>query len=317
MKHLQNILTLTVVINFGLLLGCGTTGVSSDDTDGSDGTDGTTGVTGADGTDGTSGADGTDGPTPEACDDTSKDDFLAVFGYKSLLPPGIPAKDGEFDVWMMHPKQKYQPSRLTKFSKDIEGKTCEYGCLVDDSLSYIAVNGQPPDENGFDFQMGIFNDCLSVSLNKGLILKDNAHFEFSQNYIYYSKRKDCAGASCQYAIWRMNVTKPAENDLLIPLFPPDDDPDWIGGHSTYKGNFKVSPDGNSIVLLSPTIRSQRIYLWTKGTLHEVNYLCENFQNDQCIGTGSEYSDRDPIAISPDSKWVVSFSVTDNALRIFR
>jgi hypothetical protein len=65
--------------------------------------------------------------------------------------------------------------------------------------------------------------------------------------------------------------------------------------------------------LSPTIRSQRVYLWTQGKLHEVDYLCPNFQNENCIGTGSEYSDNDPVAISPDSKTVILFSVTDGKL----
>jgi hypothetical protein len=252
-----------------------------------------------------------DVPPVEVCDDTSDENFLVVFGYQYLIPG-----KNDFDLYLTRPIQKYEPIKLTEFTKEEEGVTCEYGCEVDDTLSYIAVTTGPPHQKGFDFKTGLFNDCLQVSLNKFDVLKDNADFKFAQHYIYFSKLKNCNGPSCQYGIWRFDLNT-FKADLLVPFFPPAEDPDWVGGHSTYKGRFHVSPDGESLVMLSPTIRSQRVYLWTQGKLHEVDYLCPNFQNENCIGTGSEYSDNDPVAISPDSKTVVLFSVTDGKLMLRR
>ena len=263
----------------------------------------------------TSGADATDTPPPPpTCEDESDESFVILFGYKGVIP-GV--NIDEFDLNFMLPQQKFKPVNITNFSLKEEGTTCAYGCLVDDSLKYIAVNQQPPDQDGFDFKMGLFNNCLEAKILKGLTLENKAHFAFATHYIYFSEKGNCSNASCQYKISRLDLQDPTKTDVLIPFFPPADDPDWIGGHAIYKGRFTVSPDGESIVLLSPTIRSQKIYLWSKGTLHDVDYLCENFQNDQCIGTGSQYSDSDPVAISPDSSNVVMFTVNDRSLQLHR
>ena len=249
-------------------------------------------------------------PPPPVCEDQSDEDFLILFGYRNRLPG-----TNEYDVQMIRPIQKYEPLQLTDFSLKDEGKTCEFGCLVDESMDWIAVNGSPPDQDGFDFQMGKFDDCLNVKLVKFDSLVDKAHFTFAKDYIYYSQKTNCNGPACQYEIWRLNLVT-FEQDLLVPFFPPAEDPDWVNGDTIYKGRFTVSPDGESLVLLSPTIRSQRVYLWNK-TLHEVDYLCDNFQNETCIGAGSQYSDNDPLAISPDSQSVVLFTITDRALRVRR
>lgn len=284
----------------------------SDGTSAAEGSDGADGNDGATGVDGTEGSDGVDG-TSSSCSPTEPTDFLVLFGYRNRLP-GM----NEFDVNMMYPVQRYEPVKLTEFSLKETGKTCEYGCAVDDTIEWIAVNGAAPDVDGFDFQMGRFNSCLEVSLVKGAELADKAHFAFAKNFIYYSEKNDgCTGPSCQYSVWRLDLTNPADKKQIIAAFPPQDDPDWVNGSTTFKGRFRVSPDGESVILLSPTIRSQRVYIWTKGTLHEVDYLCENFQNGNCIGAGSEYSDRDPIAISPDSSTVVLFTLAERALRVRR
>lgn len=301
--------TLIVVSVVGLM----TSGCSSDD--GESGDAGTAGDTAGDTTagGGDDAGDVTGSTTGEICDDQSDEDFVIAFGYRFRLPT-----ESKFDIQLMRPVAKSTLLGLTEFSLKEEGKTCEFGCDFDDKLEWIAVNGAPPDADGFDFQMGKFNDCLEVSLVKGAVLEDKAHFAFAKNFIYYSEKVSCNGPSCQYEIWRQDLDKLNEPPkLLVPFFPPADDDDWKGGHSIFKGRFKVSPDGESMVILSPTIRSQRVYLWTAGALHEVDYLCDNFQNDQCIGAGSQYSDIDPVAISPDSKTVVLYTITDRKLSVRR
>ena len=243
---------------------------------------------------------------------TADQPFLVLFGYQDLLPPGAS------DIYMMRPVQKFSPIKLTDFSLKGEGKTCQWGCTVEDTLQWIAVNGDPADANGFDFQMGKFNSCLEVALIKGGVLENKADFAFAGNFIYYSEQKNCQGASCQYRIARRDITKLDEGEkVLVPSFPPDEDPDWKNGDSTYKGRFRLSPDGSSVVILGPTIRSQRVYLWTQGTLHQLDYLCDGFQNGNCVGTGSTYSDDLPVAISQDSKEVVMFARNDRAFRVYR
>ncbi|MFT5431635.1 MAG: hypothetical protein ACI9OJ_002332, partial [Myxococcota bacterium] len=185
-------------------------------------------------------------------------------------------------------------------------------------IDWIAVNSSEVSALGFDFSLGRFNACLEVALVKGVTLQDKPHFVFAKNFIYYSERIDgCNGQVCQYAIKRLNLdtpTVPAE--IIVPAFPPQEDPDWVDSSTVYRGRFRVSPDGQSVVILSPTIRSQRVYIWN-GTLHQVEFLCENMQNNTCIGTGSQFSDNDPVAISPDGKSVVLFSIDNQALRVRR
>ncbi len=299
------LIRLTMMLMLALALtACGDEGGTGDDGDTTDTGDATTGDdTGED-----------TGPPPPVCEDASDEDFLAIFGYRWRVQ-GIDPPEGasKFDLQMIRPVQKYEPINLTGFLPEADGLNCDFGCLIDESLSFIGINAEPPDQNGdFDFKIGLFNDCLDVKL-KGLTFQDKAHFAFAGHYVYYSERKSCNGPSCQYEIWRVNLDNPSETDLLVPFFPPSEDADWKNGDTTFKGRFHVSPDGESLVMLSPTIRSLRIYLWTKGTLHEVDYLCNNFQNDTCIGAGSSYSDNDAVAISPDSKHVVVFTTDNRAL----
>ena len=251
-------------------------------------------------------------PVAPECDSTSAEDFLVLFGYRGAI------NKQELDIRMILPEQTTDEVKLTDFSLKEEGKTCQKGCEVDAALRWIAVADAQNSDGSRDFQIGKFNDCLEVALVKGGELEGISHLQFQGDYAYYSQQiAGCTGASCQYSITRMNLNAPSEKTLLINAFPPADDPDWVNGDSTFKGYFHVSPDGESLVILSPTIRSQRVYIWKKGAIAEVDYLCDNFQNDTCIGTGSQYSDRDPVAISPDSSEVVVFAVNKRALRAIR
>jgi hypothetical protein len=251
-------------------------------------------------------------PAPPVCDANSEENFLILFGYRGAIDKQ------DLDIRMIEPQQTTDEKKLTDFSLKEEGKTCQKGCEVDAALRWIAVADVQNPDGGRDFQIGKFNDCLEVALVKGGELEGVRHLEFQGDYAYYSQQvPGCTGASCQYSVTRMNLNAPAERTTLINAFPPADDPDWVNGDSTYKGYFHVSPDGESLVILSPTIRSQRVYIWKKGAIAEVDYLCDNFQNETCIGTGSQYSDRDPVAISPDSSEVIIFAVNKRALRAIR
>ncbi len=252
------------------------------------------------------------------CTKTPNEDFFVVFGYMGRIQ-GLPPNGNidENDLHVMPPTAKFKHIALTDLQLAEEGVTCKYSCLVNDDLTRIAVATAPPGKGGYEFKYGLFNDCKEAKLNKGVKLSNVADLEFATHYLYYSTEKSCSGASCQYEIWRIDTDDPTKKELLVPFFPPPEDEDWINGDTIYNGQFTTSPDGETLVLLSPTIRSQRVYLWTKGTLHQVDYICETYQNDHCIGTGSQYRDSDPVGISPDSKTVVMFAKNDRSLLLKR
>jgi hypothetical protein len=295
-------------------MGCGTDEAAVADTGSADGTvDGSDAADGSDGSDAPDGSDGSDGSI--TCDDTGADDeYAIVFGQRYRLPG-----QDDFDLYMMRPQQAYPVKKLTELSLKDDGATCKLGCEVDDLLRFIAVTiEQTPGTGGYTIQLGRFNSCLEAKVEKGTKYEGIAHLEFAGDFLYYSQQlPGCTGASCQFSITRVDLNNTADKKLIVPAFPPDDDDDWKRGDTIYGGFFRVSPDGESIVLLSPTIRSQRVYFWTKGALSEVDYLCEAPQGGSCIGAGSLYDDEDPVAISPDSKTVVLFSVSTAAMRIHK
>ena len=148
---------------------------------------------------------------------------------------------------------------------------------------------------------------------KGAILKNTSHFTFGGGKMFYSKQADCIGPSCFYDIHRVDLETNVNDASKILTFPPNQDL----ADSIYKGYFEVSPDGEMLSLLNPTIRSQSYWVWESGTLHQLKLLCMNRQNGNCIGTGSHYTDRDPTALSPDKTMMGTFTVAESNQRIWR
>lgn len=216
--------------------------------------------------------------------------------------------------------------------------SCSKGCFVDRNLKWIAVavpvptaaqldptkpeydpafdclskTGELPDASkGFSLLLGKFDPSLHVSIIKGAIFKNISDFHFAGGKMFYSKLASCAGPSCTYNIFMRDLEKDVNKENLLFSFPPDaeslDD-------SIYKGHFTVSADGEVIAILNPTIRSQSYWVWRNGAIQRLNLLCTNRQSGQCIGTGSEYSDKDPLAMSPDNTLLQTFTVAEGKLR---
>ena len=281
----------------------------------------------------------------EFCDDENQcspagllpeDDFRVLFGYQGRIP-GF--NNEEHDLQLINPDRSNPlapgtpgPQPLTGFSlgestdgcqlilaEDEEGNateygpcSCNFGCVVDRSLQWIAVSIKRPTASGFTFQIGRFDAQLHVAMVKGVFMKNVVDFKFAGNYLYYSKQYLCDGAHCQYTIYRRQL-EPVGMEEELFIFPPEDDKDWPQ-HTNYKGHFKVSADGNVVVILGTTIRSVRIYMWKAGNLHQLDYVCNHKVNEECIGAGSEYTDTDPVAISPDNSKIVAFTVAERDLR---
>ncbi len=262
-------------------------------------------------------------PDEKTPDSPFPEDFIVSFIYKGMVPN---VNTDESDLYIvdsagenpMAPGVK-APLALTTFAIDPEACelvlvkkadgtplttapcSCNLGCTIDDTLTWIAVTVEKPSANGFAFQIGKFNADLQVQMVKGAIFQNIVDLAFTGGYLYFSQVKYCHETGCQYLVYRydlQNIPEPKSQFLL----PPNDDEDLVDGQSTTDGHFVASADGETIAFLSPTIRSARLYVWRKGKLKELDYVCPGgMQGDHCTGSGSNFSDVDPLALSHDGK----------------
>ena len=248
-------------------------------------------------------------PTP-----SEPEDYRVVYGYQGRITG---ENTEQFDLWVVAPDGS-SPVNLTQASLSALGHTCEFGCVVDQALGWIAVSVAPADQGQFTFRVGQISPDLTVHLHKSGSIEDVIDLKFAGHHLFYSQRVGCKdeGKNCQYAIHELNLDDLSTETLGV--FPPDTDPDYAGGKSTYQGHFHVSPDAESVIVLSPTIASVRVYLIKGGLLSELDFICQDLSSGNCSGTGSWYTDRDPMAISHDSRHVLFFTKAekDAVLRLY-
>ena len=256
-----------------------------------------------------------DGSSSTTCPaPAEKDDWRIVFTYAGR----IPQNENEIELWLMSPlggdKQKItELAGLDQFEPPL---SCKYGCLLSDDLRWLAITTGPPNQAGdFSFRIGAFDDKMNFKLIKDLILKDKIDYKFAGDYLYYTQfsagDEDCEH-SCQYDVYSMELDPTAPKPPVHLLtFPPEYDLE----QSTYKGHFKAGPSGTELVFLNTTIRSVGVYLWKQGTgLAKLDFICKHGTEGNCQGTGSEYTDVDPVAISPDGSRIVFFTFSDRFQR---
>lgn len=248
-------------------------------------------------------------------------------------------KNGKFDV----PPGAALNAAISKFGKGVNpldesqagfefsassfkaaGASCEFGCLISPDMKYVAVATGPASATGYEYQIGSLNKSLQVFFKFGKI-KDVVDIHFAGGDLFYSTRTGCLNGNtvCQYAIHKrflVTASPSGEADIvLIPKMAPDGDGD-ITKDTTYGGHFQVSEDGQTLVMLTTTIRSVKVYAWRGGNLSKLDYICEHpvtGTNTECVGTGSQYRDTDKVAISPDGKTVVLFTIVDRFMRAHR
>ncbi|MDP6944358.1 MAG: hypothetical protein QF464_09440, partial [Myxococcota bacterium] len=190
--------------------------------------------------------------------------------------------------------------------------SCELGCVVSPNMKYIAVVTGQDMHGGFSMMLGNFNEQLEVSMFKGVTWSNIVDFQFADNKLFYTKKADLGCEYyCQYDFYRIEL--PYINEKVkILIFPTEGELE----QSNYEGHFKVSPDGTKLVMLNTTIRSVSVNMWQEGLgLFELDYICHFGTKGNCTGTGSEYHDQDPVAISPDGRWVVFFTYSERWQRI--
>lgn len=261
------------------------------------------------------------------------EDFWVVYGRRSRQPgaaatdndvvltswknPAAAGNAGAFGTGVSPLDPKLAAIQLTKYAfKQAGGLTCNFGCLFSQDLKYIAIAKGAPGTDGYDFQLGTLNGQLQVFLGKFGVLSKVAHLQFAQGYLFYSTQAGCLGTGkCQYDIHRRGMDDTTDlQDVVITRMAPDDDPDVVNSDTTYNGYFQVSDDASTVVFLTTTIRSMKVYTWRGGNVSKQDYICENPLGDTCVGTGSQYHDNDPIAVSQDGKTLVLFTIIDRWLR---
>lgn len=275
----------------GLGTGCGDDGGSGDE-------DGTNDPDGEDGT----GGDGEATQSDPWAAPVETGAWRVLFANRGRLPDNA----DQNDLWIMDSDGTDQLA-LTELGglKDLDPPlSCNYGCFVSPNLKWIAVVTGPPSASGFELQLGQFDPNMKIGLLKGGVIQDVIDFEFVADRMFYSKIKSCTGPSCEF---EFTVVELAENvNIPIPFetFPKGEDL----VDSTYKGHFRVSADGRNMVLLNTTIRSVEVFLWKQGTgLVSLDFICKFGEKGNCSGTGSEYTDTDPVAIDPTGRHIVFFT----------
>lgn len=271
---------------------------------------------GDDGGNGTPDGDGADGETSTDRDGEIIDGdpwvapaetgaWRVLYGNRGRLPDN----SQENDLWIMDSDGSDQLA-LTELGglKDLDPPlSCNYGCFASPNLKWIAVVTGPPTATGFELQLGQFDANLKVALLKGGVIKDVVDFQFVADRMFYSKIKSCTGASCEYEFTVVELSENVNVPIPFETFPKGEDL----VDSTFKGHFRVAPDGRSMVLLNTTIRSVGVFLWKQGTgLVELDYICKYGEKGNCSGTGSEYTDTDPVAIDATGRYVVFFTFAE-------
>jgi Tol biopolymer transport system component len=292
-------LMMLMVITLTCLWGCGddpepaATGLATD-------AGAVDGVGGADG-----GGDTTAPPVAnpwEAPDES--DAWRILFNYRGRMP----TNSAENDLWLMGAwgSDKESLTDLSGLKFEDPPLSCNYGCVISPDLSWLAVVTEAPTSTGFTFELGQFDEKLEIKMLKFGSLKNVVDFKFAGSRLFYSKKTECDAPSCQYDVYVIDLAVGAASTKIL-TYPTATELE----HSTYKGHFKVSQDGSKVVLLNTTIRSVTVNMWADGTgLYELDYICKFGTKGNCAGTGSEYSDVDPVAISPDGRYVVFFTYSD-------
>ncbi len=232
-------------------------------------------------------------------------DWRVLYGYRGRQP----SNQDQNELWLMdsNGNSKLALTDLSGLKNLDPPLSCNYGCVVSPDLKWIAVVTGPPTATGFEIRLGKFNANYEVVLLKGAALTDIIDFKFSGDRIFYSKQKVCEGAVCEYDFFVVELSDNVNAAIPIFSFPPAADK----AGSTFRGHFRASSDGKKLVVLNPTIRSVGVFMWKDGSgLIELDFICKFGTKDDCSGTGSEYTDTDPAAISPDGRWIVFFTFSD-------
>ena len=249
--------------------------------------------------------------------------YKVVYTYREKIPNCDIGEENEFDpdgliidsdlhiIW----PDGTNETAVTQLSLKNEGRNCQNGCFVDRNMKWIAVADKVNQEGSFNFVFGKFNSSLQANIVKLFELENAIDFHFAGPYFMFSRLEgqDVGGPGGRYFSMTRVVLDGLEIQPMLPAFPPLD----FREGSTYKGKFRVDRTGEQLVMLNPTIGSQRVFYWNQGVLQDLDFICPNEFEGVCASAGSQYSDGDPAAIDPTGRFVITAFQTDDALTIYK
>jgi len=255
------------------------------------------------------------------------EDFRVVYGYRGR--PVKPEFNGKNDLFLADARDADPTNDISLTEKALKKVdptlNCDLGCFVDPYLRWmVVVTETSPTDGTHTLKLGRFGANLSLNMMKFEGLTQVKHLVFAGNYLFFSRpQPDCVAtegppATC-YQIWRLDLNNLADLKQLATFPTPDS-----LAHSLFAGYFTASDDGTTLLFMNPTNISQRVYLWRDGHMSRVgDPLCTAKDPSgipgKCGSTGtlSTYTEKDPVAISPDGKTVVFALVEGDELRLYR
>lgn len=266
----------------------------------------------ADGAEERTGEDpGGDGRVPLVVPEGSR----IAYGYQRYAEPGP-----EVDLWLASAGDASPVS----FRERLQplGLDCRTGCLLDRTGSWLAVL-VPAASEGNGTTLRLFRvEADGTPVSAGIPdVVEAWHPAFGSTRdgpaIYWSRARPACDTDsglpkgCR-AFYRRLLRAEAPEEFLFS-FPTASILDRTLPHS---GFFRLGEDGRTVIVLAPTVGSQRIYLWreTGEPVLEGGPFCaspDRAPDGSCLESGGAFSERDPVAVSPDGNHLVAALVVDN------
>jgi hypothetical protein len=255
---------------------------------------------------------GGDGRVPLAVPEGTR----IAYGYQRYVDPG-PA----LDLRITGPNG----SDPVSFRDRLEplGLDCQAGCLLDRSGSWLAVLVATASGGGDGNTLRLFRvQADGTPVASGIPDVAEAWYPaFGSTRdgpaIYWSRSRPACDADsglpkgCR-AFYRRLLRADAPEEFLFS-FPPASILDRTLPHS---GFFRLGEDGRTVIVLAPTVGSQRIFLWREAgePLLQGGPFCgtpDRAPDGSCLESGGAFSDRDPVAVSPDGNHLVAALVLED------
>jgi hypothetical protein len=257
------------------------------------------------------------------------EDFRVVYGYQGRIA-GPTGNSGQHDLRIADPRDADPANDLPLTKPALAALdpdlTCSLGCFVDRGLRWLAVVTGPVTRGSSAYTVRVARLGADLSADWTVVppIDGARHVEMSSDAIWWtSPQPDCQAdrgpPSTCYAVRKIEFATPTVVKTLTS-FPG---PDALAG-SQYQGWFTLGEDGASVILLNPTNVSETVYVWRDGKLSKVgDPICAapdpGGVPGKCGtgGTGSQFKDNHPAALSADGRHLVYALLVENTeLRLY-
>jgi hypothetical protein len=233
------------------------------------------------------------------------EDFRLVFPYLRYTTAPL------VDVFFSDPAagSASETSLSDRIGQVAPGVDCSSGCLVDATGRWLAVVVAGPAAEGQGSTVRLFRLAAGPVVTPSTVsdVTDVTAMAFGDDALYFSRPR----AACEaergpsrgcHAFYRTPLSAPGAEEFLF-TFPTAAALQTAMPHS---GRFVMGQDGRTVVVLAPTTNTQSAWVWrTAGEpIRVAGPLCGvrgGTDGGTCVGSGSAYSDADPVALSPDGR----------------